>query len=192
MSIIVSFKKENVMAKALTSKDVHGVLVAQGVITLLFGVAVVFWPSLTLAILVYLAGAYILVSGIAHIFHGLSTTSTNKWWALTALLGVTELGFGVYILRHPAESFSVFISLIGFILIIRGVIELVSALFDPQSSDTNRGLSVFTGLFAIVVGIVVLDQKAAAGIAFVWLLGIYAITVGIIELMVARSVELDK
>jgi len=177
------------MAKALTAQDVHSVLVFQGVLTLLFGVAVVFWPSLTLAILIYLVGAYILVSGIVHIFHSLASMTVDKWWFLTTLLGVVELGFGVYILRHPKETFSVFIGLLGFILIIRGVIELVSALFDTGATGSQRGLAVFSGLFAAVVGIIILDQKAAAGIAFVWLLGIYAIVVGIVELMAARSLN---
>ena len=179
------------MAKTLTSKDVHSALVAQGVITLLFGIAVVFWPSLTIGILIYLFGAFILVSGILRIFRGLANISNDMWWALTALLGIVELGFGVYILRHPHESFTIFISLIGFILIIRGVVELIMALFDSKDLTTSRGMTIFSGALAVLVGIVILNQKAAAGIAFVWLLGIYAMAVGIIQLMVARSID-DK
>ncbi len=177
------------MAKAVTAKDVHGVLVFQGILTLLFGVAVIFWPSLTLVILIYLVGAYLLVSGIAHIFHGLASMTHGGYWFLTAVLGLVELGFGVYILRHPAETFSLFIGLLGFILIIRGVMELVGALLDTKADGGSRGMSVFSGLFAAVVGIIILDQKATAGIAFVWLIGIYAIVVGIVELMAARSIE---
>jgi len=179
------------MAKALEAQELRSVLMFQGVITLLFGVAVIFWPGLTLAILIYLFGAYILVSGIVHIVHGLSGLGKDSWAGLVALLGLVELGFGVYILRHPKETFTVFIALIGFILIIRGVIELVSALFDTKSDGGSRGLAVFSGLFAAVVGIIILDQKAAAGVAFVWLLGVYAIVVGILELSAARSIS-DK
>jgi uncharacterized membrane protein HdeD (DUF308 family) len=177
------------MAKELLSKDVRSALVFQGVITLLFGVAVVFWPSLSLAILIYLAGAYILVSGVLHVFHGLTKMDMDYHRALNALLGVVELGFGIYILRHPKESFSVFIALVGFILIIRGVIELVSALLNTKATDVVRGISIFSGLFAAVVGIIILDQKAAAGIAFVWLLGLYAIVVGVIEIVAVKRLE---
>ena len=180
------------MAQALEAKELRSVLMFQGVITLLFGIAVIFWPGLTLAILIYLFGAYILVSGIVHIVSGLSNLGRDSWAALVALLGLVELGFGVYVLRHPHETFTVFIALIGFILIIRGVIELVSALFDTKSDGGSRGLQVFSGLFAAVVGIVILDQKEAAGIAFVWLLGVYAIVVGILELSAARSITDGK
>ena len=177
------------MAKALTSKDVKSVLVFQGILTLLFGMAVIFWPHLTLAVLIYLFGAYILVMGVAHIFKGLSNVSSDMWWALTTLLGVVELGFGVYILRHPTETLSLFIALIGFILIIRGVIEMVIALFDNESDSSSRGIAIFSGLFAVVVGIIILDQKEASGIAFVWLLGIYTIVIGLVEIMAARSIK---
>jgi len=177
------------MAKTLIAKDVHAVLVFQGVLTLLFGVAVIFWPGLSVATLIYLFGAYILVSGIVHLFHGLSSTMGDSWWVLVSLLGLVELGFGIYILRHVHETFTVFISLIGFVLIIRGVIQLVSALFDTRADDIKKGITVVSGLFAAVVGIVILNQKAAAGIAFVWLLGLYAIVIGLMELMATRALQ---
>jgi uncharacterized membrane protein HdeD (DUF308 family) len=177
------------MASTLKAKDANAVLVLQGAITLLFGVAVVFWPSLTLSVLVHLFGAYILVSGIAHVFYGLNKAAGDNWWALIGLLGLVELGFGVYALRHPLETFSVFIALLGFILIIRGIVQLVGALLDTQSDDMGRGVTVLSGLFAAVVGIIVLNQKVAAGIAFVWLLGVYAIVVGVLELMTARNLQ---
>jgi uncharacterized membrane protein HdeD (DUF308 family) len=164
-------------------------MVFQGVLTLLFGVAVVFWPGLTLAILIYLVGAYLLVSGIGHVFVGLSNLVHEKYWFLNTVLGLAEVGFGIYVLRHPHETFTLFIGLLGFILIIRGVIQLVTALLDTSGEMNNRGMTVFMGLFAAVVGIIILDQKVAAGIAFVWVLGVYAIVAGLIELMAARSLE---
>lgn len=192
MSIVISFKEEMEMAKVLTSKDVQSFLVIQGVLTLLFGVAVVFWPGLTLAILVYLFGAYILISGILHIVHAISSVTKSKWWPLNGFLGLVELGFGIYILRHPSESFDVFIALIGFALIIRGIVQLVDTLFDDKSSDMSRWMTAFSGTLAAVVGILVINQKVAAGIAFVWLLGLYAIVVGVMELSTARGILEDK
>lgn len=175
------------MANALVAKDIRMALTLQGVLTLLFGVAVIFWPSLSLSVLTYLFGAYILVSGIIHLFHGLTMPRHESRWVLICLLGLAELGFGIYVLRHPHETFTVFIALIGFILIIRGVVELVSALFDTRSDDVARGMTVVAGLFAAVVGIIILNQKIAAGIAFVWLLGLYAIVVGVMELLAVRE-----
>lgn len=178
------------MAKAVTAKDVKNSLVFFGVLTLIFGVAAVFWPSLTIVTLVYLVGAYLLVSGIVHVLHGLvSVGDPGSAWYLTALLGVVELGFGLYMLRHPAETFTKFVVLLGFALIIRGVVEIVGAMFSNFSDGNSRYLAVISGLLALVAGIVILDQRVGGGIAFVWILGAYAIVVGIMSIASARHLD---
>lgn len=175
------------MAKSLAVRDVQGSLVLHGILALVFGFTAVFWPSLTLQILVYLFGVYILVAGVLHVVHGMSTVDKADWWFLNAVLGVVELGFGVYLLRHPSVTFKTFILLVGLALIIRGVIELVSSLFSEVGNSISRTLTVLAGLLAIVAGIIVLDQKQSAGVAFVWILGVYAIVVGAMQVAVARK-----
>lgn len=176
------------MATGLTAKDAKSSYVLLGVLTLIFGFVTVFWPGLTILTLVYLVGAYLLVSGVVHIVHGISRVSVpESWWYLTALLGVVEVGFGIYILRHPALTFTNFVVLLGFALIIRGVVEFVGALFGNYKEGSSRALALLSGLLALVVGIVILDQRAAAGVAFVWVLGAYAIVVGCMMLAAASN-----
>ena len=51
-----------------------------------------------------------------------------------------------------------------------------------------RCFMALTSLFAVVVGIVILFQKAVHGVDFVWLLGLYAIVAGAMQL--SNSVHL--
>lgn len=164
-------------------------LTLKGILAILFGVAAVFWPGLTILTLLYLFGAYILVAGIVDIIHGIGGVSKNMSWFLTLLLGLVELGVGVYLLRHPGVTFTTLILLIGFMLIIRGVFEGVSAL-SGSHSDTNRVLMVFASVVAIAAGIFLLFQPASAGVAFVWILGLYALITG--PILVALSLDLKK
>jgi uncharacterized membrane protein HdeD (DUF308 family) len=106
------------------------------------------------------------------------------WWPLEILLGVFELGVGVYLLRHPEVTFATFILLIGFVLIARGVIDIVSTFFG-EGTATDRMLRLLVGALALVVGIVVLFQPASSGVAFVWLLGLFAIISGALEIAMA-------
>lgn len=178
------------MAKAIAAKDVKGSYILLGVLTIIFGVVAVFWPHETLLTLIYLVGAYLLVSGIVHLIHGISSVSTpESWWYLTALLGAVEVGFGIYILRHPALSFTNFVVLLGFALIIRGVVEFVGALFGHYKESSSRWMALLSGLLALVVGVVILDQRSSAGIAFVWILGAYAIVVGVMMLAGSNAIE---
>lgn len=169
--------------------DYWWTLTLRGVIALLFGIAAVFWPGLTILTLLYLFGAYILVAGVVDIVHGIGGIGSRSSWFLVLLLGALELGVGVYLLRHPGVTFKTLVLLIGFILIIRGVLEGVAALSGGQTS-TNRVLMIFASLLAVAAGIFMLFQPASAGIAFVWILGLYALIVG--PIMIAMSLDLKK
>jgi uncharacterized membrane protein HdeD (DUF308 family) len=176
-------------AKDLVRRNVSA-LVVSGIISIIFGVAAVFWPHLTLLTLLYLFGAYVLIAGIVRIVMAFASISDGGWWFLNALLGLFELGVGVYLLRHVNVAFATFILLIGFVLIARGIIGIVDALFDRAGGDTSRTLTFIVGALALVVGIVVLFQPVSSGIAFVWIIGVYALIAGAIELSVAS--ELNK
>jgi uncharacterized membrane protein HdeD (DUF308 family) len=164
-------------------------LTLKGILAVLFGVAAVFWPGITILTLLYLFGAYILVAGIVDIIHGVGGIFKHTSWFLVLILGFLELGVGVYLLRHPGVTFATLILLIGFILIVRGVFEGVAAL-SGSNSDTNRVLMLFASIIAIVAGIFMLFQPASAGVAFVWILGLYALITG--PLLIALSLDFKK
>ncbi len=92
-------------------------------------------------------------------------------------------------LRHPHVAFATFILLIGFTLIVRGVFEGVAAFSDSMAS-TNRVLMIIASVVAILAGIVLLFQPASAGVAFVWILGLYALVTG--PILIALSLDLKK
>lgn len=55
---------------------------------------------------------------------------------------------------------------------------------------TSRALSLLVGAAALIVGIVVLNQPVAGGVAFVWILGLYSLVYGVIS--IALSLDLKK
>lgn len=163
------------------------VLTIRGIAAILFGVAAVFWPGLTLVTLVYLFSAFILVYGIVDIVHGLtSITKGGMGWILTLLLGFLEVGVGVYMLRHTTLTFATLVLLIGFMLIIRGVFEVVSAFMGDQAA-TSRTLLIIGGAVSALAGIIVLRQPVAGGVAFVWVLGVFALITG--PMLIAMSID---
>lgn len=164
--------------------------ILEGVIAILFGIAAVFWPNETLVTLLYLFAAFVLAGGIINLMVGLFSIRENGSHAvLKALVGLLQIGVGVYLFRHPHVTFATLILIIGFTLIIRGVIDIVLA-FAAEGSTTLKTLVGITGILAIVVGIVVLFQPAASGVAFVWILGAYALITG--PIMIAAAVDNGK
>lgn len=170
------------MSTASITKENWWALVLGGVVTLLFGLAVVFWPSLTLLVLIYLFSAYVLVTGVVYVLAGLGVVGRSDTWFLPVVLGAFQLGVGVYLLQHTSVKFSTLIVLIGFVLIATGVFEAVNAYYTARLSVRAQAVSYLAGLAGIVAGIVILFAKQVHGVSFVWILGLYAIVVGTIHL----------
>lgn len=172
-----------------TANDLWWVGIAEGVAAVLFGIAAVFWPGITLITLVYLFSAFILAWGVVGIVNGiLSIKSRSTWW-LTLLFGILATGVGVYLVRHTNVSFKTFILLIGFTLIIRGLFDILSV-FIESAPATAKVLWSIAGIAGILVGIIILNQPVAGGVAFVWILGLYALISG--PLMIALSLDIHN
>lgn len=164
-------------------------LVLQGVVAILFGIAAVFWPGLTTVTLVYLFAAFLLIDGIIALIWGLMKLGTPLKGILIILLGLLELGLGLYLMRNPEVAFATLILILGFGLIVRGVFSFVHA-FTGGGSSTAKTMHAILGVLGVVVGIFILAQPVAGGLAFVWVLGLYALIAG--PVMIAMSSDLAK
>ena len=161
------------MSTASVTKDNWWALVLGSVVTVLFGLAAVFWPSLTLLVLLL---------GVVYVLSGLGTVSRSDTWFLPVVLGAFQLSVGVYLLQHTHVKFTTFIVLIGFTLIATGVFEAVNAYYTAKLSAKAQAISYLASLAAVAAGIVILFSKQAQGTSFVWILGLYAIVVGTIHI----------
>ncbi len=174
------------------ANDVWGSLAFRGVIAILFGIAAVFWPGLTLVTLVYLFAGFILAIGLVTLVSSLTnlygSDSSFLSRVLMMVLGIVEIGVGVYLLRHPLVSFATFILLVGFTLVLIGVVDIVQGLFESGSA-MYKTVMVVGGLIAALAGIVLLFQPESAGVAFVWVLGLYALITGPLTLALALDVK---
>lgn len=166
-------------------------LTIQGILGILFGIACVFWPGITLVSFIYLFAAWVLVGGLIAIFRGvISIGRGGGAWILTLLLGILELGVGVFLLRNPGVSFAVLILLVSFTLIFFGIFEIVVALADRAQSATAKTLTIITGVIAAVAGVIMLFQPASSGVAFVWIIGLFALING--PIWIAMSLDVKR
>lgn len=172
------------------SRPLVGLVVTQGVLAILFGIAALFWPGATVKIMAMLFGIFVLVWGISLLIQSLMSIGKVSLWWLETIFGVLLLGLGVYLVRNPETTLSFLILFIGFTFVLRGVIDMVQAFFSKEVSvQQNKWLYVISAVISLVAGVVVLAYPVASGLAFVWVVGLYAIIQGIVLVVLANKFQ---
>ncbi len=186
-----------VMAKyglSSIAKQLWGLGIGFGVVSILFGILALFWPGLTVALLVILFSIFILIWGVIGIIVSISSTSTDKFWWLELIFSILAIGLAVYLLRNPVVAALIWIFSIGLTFLVRGVVDILEGLFDGNRTRGERVLAFILGALGIVAGIITLLYPISAGLAVVWIIGLYALLYG--SLLIAFSfrakAELEK
>ena len=161
----------------------------RGLAAIVFGVLTLVWPKITLAVLVLIFGIFAVISGITAIVAALRSREEHHW-GLLLFEGILGVLAGAVALVWPGITALAFLFLIASWAILTGILELVAPLAFPMSF--GRGLVfALSGIVSIVFGTLIAAQPAAGLLAVVWLIGVYAIIIGIMHVVVyfeARSV----
>lgn len=164
--------------------------VLQGIATLLFGIMALFLPGLTFATLILLFAVYAVVLGVIELVHGFGSIGKNGSWWFSLLVGLALTGVGIYLIRNPQTALSVFIIIVGAMILARGAVDLVIAAFYTKKNE-SRWLWAISGVLGILAGIILWNNPVSGGIAFVWVLGLYALIAGSINLAYAFQIRGD-
>src|SRR5262249_17648393 len=91
-----------------------------GVVSILFGLAAIFWPGLTLSVLVLLFGVFAIVDGIVSIINVFISIGAKRTWWPSLILGIIGLAAGFFILAYPGVSAVMYVYVVAFWAIITG------------------------------------------------------------------------
>ncbi len=159
-------------------------LALRGVCAILFGLAAFLWPGITIAVLVVLFGAYAFVDGIFALVAGVrSAGESERWWVLV-LEGVAGILAGVIAFFWPGITAIALVYVIAAWAVVTGVFEIVAAirLREQIEGEWLLGLS---GVASLLLGIALILMPVAGAVAFIWVIGSYAILFGILLIALA-------
>src|SRR3712207_763932 len=103
------------------------VFVLRGGLGILFGIAAWLWPGLTLAVLIYLFGAYALVDGVFAVAAGIASYGENRRWWAELLVGIAGIVLGILTFVWPGVTALVLLYLIAAWALVTGVFEVAAA-----------------------------------------------------------------
>ena len=171
------------------SSRLLGLAIGQGVLAILFGIIALFLPGLTVALLLLFFGIFVLVWGIVGLIVSLSRIKSYKFWWLELIFSLLAIGLAVYVLRNPVDTAAIFVVVIGLTFLVRGVIDLLQGLFGGTDEGESRAFYIIVGLLGIIAGIITLLHPVSAGVAVVWVVGLYAILYGALGIAFAFKAQ---
>jgi uncharacterized membrane protein HdeD (DUF308 family) len=164
------------------SRNFWRVLLIRGIIALLFGIFAVVVPGWTILTLVLLFGAYVLADGITSVVSALQEHNTaSNWWVLL-IRGFLGIIAGFLVFFWPGITAIVLFVLIGIWALVMGVFELLAAMMLPDGFG-REWMLVTGGIVLIILGLIFIRRPVPAMLSLVWLLGIFAIVYGVVQLM---------
>ncbi len=162
-------------------KNYRNMFLFRGLAAIAFGIIALVWPSSTLLALVLVFGIFAIIGGIAMVAAALQNREEHGW-GVFLFEGILWILVGVVALVWPGITALAFLYLIAAWAIITGILELIAPLTYPMSF--GRGLlMVLAGLVSIAFGILIAAQPASGLLAVVWLIGLYAIVFGVINIV---------
>ena len=163
-------------------------LIIRGVVAILFGLAALLWPGLTVVVLVALFGAFALIDGIFAVVAAIGERGHGNWgWLLIG--GIVGIVIGIVTFFWPAITALVLLDLIAIWALILGVFDFVVA-FSYHQPAGREILLIITGLLSILFAGILFFRPVAAALGLVWVIGIYAIVIGV--LLIIRAFRLHS
>jgi uncharacterized membrane protein HdeD (DUF308 family) len=155
----------------------------RGLLAILFGIMALMWPGVTLASLILIFGAFALVEGVFQVAWALfARQGAFPWGAL--LGGLAGIAVGILAFTRPGISALVLLFFIAWWSILKGIFEIVTAIHLRKVID-NEWLLALSGVIGVLFGGLLLARPGAGAIALLWMIGVFAIIIGLLWIMVA-------
>ena len=153
----------------------------RGVFAVIFGLIALLLPGVTLASLVLLFGAYMVVDGALAIVAAVRAARQGERWGLLVFEGIADLAAAAIAFLWPLATILAFVYLVGAWGIVSGVLLWAAAL--RLNLSHGRWLMALGGALSICWGFLLLMWPLVGAVVLAWWLGAYALVFGIALIM---------
>lgn len=154
----------------------------RGVAAILFGVLAVAWPEIPLISLILIFAIYALADGTLSLVAALRAAARPHWWLMLA--GLVSLAAGIVAGLWPAPTAGELALTIGIWAMVVGVLEIAGAV-ALRRIIRNEWWLALSGVVSILFGAKMMLAPGPGALAQVWLIGAYAVAVGVFLVMLS-------
>lgn len=172
-------QKKTSALKKLISKHTN-IFIIEGMLFFLLAIMMMVRPTQTLYFIVATLGIVITVFGVFYLVRTLTNKNYDSTSVMDVIFSVINIILGVILIIYPQISFSVFITFLAIIFLVRGIYFLLMSV-DLLKYDTIIGITgiIVSLLSLLLFGFVIFYPIAAAYAATYYIaicLIVYAIT----------------
>jgi len=156
--------------------------VLRGIAAVLFGIMAFVYPGLTVAVLVLLFGAWILVDGVFRVIGAIGHRASDKEWGFDLIIGIIGIIIGFLTFHAPRITALALIIYIAAWALMIGATEIALAI-KLRREIKGEWFLILMGLLSIAFAVMLLWNPLPGALALVWLIGSYAIAFGILAVI---------
>src|SRR4029450_2497113 len=156
----------------------------RGLVWILFGIAVLVQPGISLVTLTLLFGAFAFIDGIGSVVTAIGGRNDYENWWVLLLMGLAGIGVGVLTFLSPGTTALALLYYIAIWAIARGLLGPVTAIHLRKEIEGEFWLAL-AGLASIAFGVLLIARPGAGALAVLWLIGCYSIALGVILVILA-------
>ena len=161
------------------------VFAIRGIAAIVVGILAFIWPVTTLAMLVILFGAYVLVDGVALLValdRGEALARRHAW--AVGVMGVLGIVAGIVTFAWPGLTALSQLYLVAFWALAMGTFQVVAAVALRRELDGEFWMAL-GGVMSIVFGALLAVFPGEGLLSLVWLVGIWSVAFGVSSLGLA-------
>jgi uncharacterized membrane protein HdeD (DUF308 family) len=156
--------------------------VLRGVAAVIFGIMAFVYPGLTVAVLVLLFGAWVLVDGVFRIIGAIGHRASDPDWGWHLVIGILGIVIGFLTFHAPAITALALVIYIAAWALMIGVTEIVVAI-RLRREIRGEWFLILMGIVSVIFAIMLLWNPLPGALALVWLIGSYAIVFGLLGII---------
>lgn len=167
-------------------RESRGLAYSLGALTLAAGIVLLAWPDRTVTVVARLVGLLLALVGAGDLLDAMRNHRSGSYWGLLALVGVSNLGFGLALLFWPGVTVGVVVWLVGLDLVLTGVLGL---LVRGRMPEELRSVLLTRSLLTIAFGIAVMAWPHATLSVVAFLVGALLVVFGLVLLWSGRQIS---
>ena len=157
------------------TKKIWWSMVLGGIASIIFGLIAMFWPGMTLSVLIWMFGIFVIAMGVVWAFQGFTHINKDPLWWLAGLFGVLAIAVGIYLIGNSTIAIKLFAVLLTIYIFAQSLLDLIAASYSERN---DKWIWIMIGILGVILGLVIIFNPTSASLAFVWVLGLYALIHG--------------